>query len=315
MSHRQLINLPKIGHTADNVFNRIIPAPNGDCKLVAYPGSQYFSEYNVTLTGLPSAIACGLNHLVTLDSTEVPVEGDKPGGTDGSGSTDGQGGAVVKAPPPAPFKPLAQTGYACIFHGKGHPFCLPPGTYSRQSGLGFEVKDVDSLTLPLSGGWSLSTHWEAIPQPRSPRPAPHVDQTYTVNQDPTKGSNQLESYKTDWQGIDANRDGTSTFHISAPNDGPDPVCCLFTEPSFGGNVWCAGVGGGDILPQWKDKPQSVSCHGGGQIWLYADHYNDAGGVLIRGNVADLKDEPYGTETGSFSKNVKALWVIPGDGVR
>jgi hypothetical protein len=312
MSHRPLFHLPKIDDTADRVYNRIIPAPNGDCKLVTYPGSQYFESYNVTLTGLPSAIACGLNNLVNLDGTEVPINGDQPGGTDGSQSTDGQGGAVVKAPPPAPFKSLAQTDYACIFHGSDQPFCLPPGTYHKQSGLGFEVNDIDSLTLPLSGGWSLSTHWQAMQDYRSTRPGRQVEHTYSVNQDPTKKSNQLETYKTDWYGINANRDGQSRFHISAPNDGPDPVCCLFTEPSFGGDVWCVGVGGGDILPQWKDKPQSVSCHAGGQVWLYADHYNDEGGVLIRGNVEDLKDEPYGPDKGSFSKNVKAMWVLPGN---
>ena len=233
MSHRPLIHLPKINDTADKVYNRIIPAPNGDCKLVAFPGSQYFETYNVTLTGLPSAITCGLNKLVNLDGTEVPLIGDQPGGTDGSQSTDGQGGAVVNAPPPAPFSSLAQTGYACIFHGSDLPFCLTPGTYHKQSGLGFEVKNIDSLTLPLSGGWSLSTHWQIMPNSRSTMPPGQVEHTYSVNQDPIKKSKQLETYKTDWHGINANRDGHSRFNISAPNNGPDPVCCLFTEPLVG----------------------------------------------------------------------------------
>ena len=57
---RQLITLSNIGVSADKVFNRIIPAPNGDCKLVAHPGDAVFSDYNVTMNGLPSAIACGL---------------------------------------------------------------------------------------------------------------------------------------------------------------------------------------------------------------------------------------------------------------
>ena len=272
---------------------------------------MYFVYYNVTLTGFPSAIACGLNKLVTVDGTDIPIGSSKSGGTDGSQSTDGQGGAVVNAPAATPFKPLTQADYACIFHGKNQPFCLPPGTYYKQSGMGFEVKDVDTLTLP-PGGWTLSTHWQAAPVPRSPRPPAYVDHTYKVNQDPAKSSPELDTYKSDMSGIDANRDGASTFKITAPNDGPNPVCCLFSEVSFGGNVWCAGVGGGDMLPQWKDQPQSVSCHGGGQVWLYADHYNDKGGVLIKGNVDDLKYEPYGANKGSFSKNVKAMWISPGN---
>ncbi|KAL2042086.1 hypothetical protein N7G274_005274 [Stereocaulon virgatum] len=271
--NRPLIHLPKIGDTADRVYNRIIPATNGDCKLVTYPGSQYFESYKVTLTGLPSAIACGLNNLVNLDGTEVPVNGDQPGGTDGSQSTDGQGGAIVKAQPPALFKPLAQTDYAYIFHGSDQPFCLPPAVAGAYRRIGKLCKTTG---------------------------------------DPTKKSDQLETYKTGWYGINANRDGQSRFNISAPNDGPDPVCCLFTEPSFRGDVWCVGVGGGDILPQWKDKPQSISCHAGGQVWLYADDYNDEGEVLIRGNVEDLKDEPYGPDKRFFSKNVRALWVLSGN---
>lgn len=37
----------------------------------------------------------------------------------------------------------------------------------------------------------------------------------------------------------------------------------------GGNVWCVGIGGGKTLRQWTDVAQSVSCHKGGNVWLYA----------------------------------------------
>ena len=111
--------------------------------------------------------------------------------------------------------------------------------------------------------------------------------------------------------IDNNLDGEASFNVGGPGDGPDPVCCLFTETKFGGNVWCMGVAGGGTLPQWQNKAQSVSCHNGGEAWVYADSYNDKGGAHITGNVDDLASIPYGKDTATFSQNIKALWVCKG----
>ncbi|KAL9602195.1 MAG: hypothetical protein Q9179_002621 [Wetmoreana sp. 5 TL-2023] len=299
---REMVHLPNINETADKVIDRIIPAPNGDCKLIAYPGDQFFPDYNLTMEGQPSAIACGLTAAINVDGTAIPVEGDANGqkpqtGSDPDQSTDNQGGAFVAPPPRAPFKPLAQTDYLCIIHGSDQPFCLPPGTYRKQSGLGFEIKEVDSLTLP-PGGWSLAVHWRWYSYAG---PIGYTDRTYSENQDPTKETEELKNFKRDMDGIDMNENGEATFTVVGPNDGPDPVCCLFTKPSFGGNVWCMGVGGDDVLPQWKDKAQSVSCHNGGQVWLYAKEYGDAGAALIKGNVEDLKNEPYGKDEELFRK--------------
>lgn len=312
---RQLVHLPHLDQTADKVFNRIIPAPNGDCKLIAYPGDANFPDYQMTLTGLSSAIPCGLTAAINVDGTAVPIEGDSNGqkpqtGSDPGQSTNNQGGAFVAPPSKKPFKPLDPNGYACIFKSGNGPFCLPPGTYSKQSGLGFEIKEVDSLSLP-PGGWSLAVHWKSVPAYRSPRPQGYTDTEYKDNEAPRKDKKASDGLKMDMDAINTNTDGEASFTIKAPNDGPDPVCCLFTEPHFKGDVWCVGVGGDDILHQWKDKAQSVSCHNGGNVWLYAKEYGDAGGALIKGNVDDLKDEPYGNDHGSFSKNVKALWVLKG----
>ena len=78
-------------------------------------------------------------------------------------------------------------------------------------------------------------------------------------------------------GVNPNADGESAFTIEAPNGGPNLVCCLFSDVQFRDNVWCVGVGGGDTLPQWKNVAQSISCHAGGNVWLYAEEYGDAGG--------------------------------------
>ena len=44
---------------------------------------------------------------------------------------------------------------------------------------------------------------------------------------------------------------------------------------------------------------------------YAKEYGDVGGAMIKGDVEDLKDEPYRNWQGSFRQNVKALWVLKG----
>jgi len=51
--------LPVTNETASSVFDRIVPAPGGDCKLVdAASNAQSFPFYNLTITGLPVSIAC-----------------------------------------------------------------------------------------------------------------------------------------------------------------------------------------------------------------------------------------------------------------
>ena len=307
-----MIRLKNIDETADKVVHRTIPAPNGDCKLIAYPGDAFFADYNMTITGLPSAIACGLSGAINVDGVAVPLEpGDKPSlGAEPTQATDNQGGAFVAPPPPSPFKPLEPADYACIHkHDKG-PFCLPPGTYHKQGNLGFNIKEVDTLTLPP--GWSMSTRTKDrfVPHQREDR---YSENVFAQNQYHYKPSNELKTFNNVIENLDLNRDDEATFTFIAPqgNDGPNPVCCLFTKANFGGNVWCVGEGGGDVLPQWKNKAKSVSCHGGGHFWLYADKYGDAGAALVRGNVEDLKSEPYGNKKGTFEGKVKAVWVLKG----
>lgn len=313
-----LITLPHLNETGDKVFNRIIPAPGGDCKLISYPEDTSFPNYGFTLTGIPYAIAYGLNAGINVGEGKIiPVDDDNNGkpltpGSDADQSTDGQGGACIKPPDKNTnrFKPLAQADYPCLFKAGDPPFCLPPGTYGRQHGMRFEIKDVDTLTLPGFPGptqWGLKTHWKWENQAHQ-RTTKYDDREYKANQDPTKDSDDLTKFKDDMNQMDMNEGGESTFTVEGPSDGPDPVCCLFSEPNFGGNVWCVGEGGGDTLPQWSDVAQSVSCHAGAKATLYAKEYGDCGGAVIKGNLEDLKNEPFGNQKDTFSGNMKALWV-------
>ncbi len=311
ITHRDMITLPGINQKASITYHRLIPTPNGDCKIVTYPGDQYFPDYNLTMNGLPDAITCGLTAALNVSGTALPVDGDTNGKaptvvSNGSESTNGENGAFVAPPPQAPFKTLDPKDYTCIAAGRDSPFCLPPGSYASQSGLGFEISRIDTLTLP-PGGWSLTTTFKDAPVQH--QRTQFTSHRYVEAQRPEVIET---SFQGDMKGIGMNRDGVASFTIAGPTDGPDPVCCLFTQPRFGGNVWCVGVGGGDLLPQWKDQPQSVSCHNGGWVWLYAKEYGDAGAALIRNNIEDLKIVPYGAEKDTISKKIKAIWVKAGD---
>ena len=69
---RPLINIPALNASADAIYNRIIPAPGGDCKLLSDPAEGInLPVFDITITGRPVAIACNLTAGSTLgiDST------------------------------------------------------------------------------------------------------------------------------------------------------------------------------------------------------------------------------------------------------
>ena len=297
--------------TADSIYNRIIPAPNGDCKLIAYPGTSDYPTYKVSVSGLPCAIACGLTAAINVKGVAVPVQGDTNGqtpqtGSNPSSSTSNEGGAFVAPPPAAPFAPLDPKNYICLSYS-GASLCLPPGTYQKQSGQGFEIKKVDTLTVP-GNGYDLTAHWEHAPIPRSPRPQGYTNDKYTANQSPpSKGA--FSGFAANMQAIDTNLDGQATVILSGPSTGPDAICCFFAGTQYGGNVICLGVGGGPLPSQWQDQAQSLQCYNGGQAPLFGKEYGDAGESPGISKVADLANQPYGN--GNFAKAVKAVWIEKG----
>ena len=238
-----LITLPNIDQTADQVLKRIIPAPNGDCKIVVYPEQQSFPDYGMTILGSASAIACGLNAGSTLVGDTIPVgsvttlapssatTGAVPV-SDGSQSTNGENGAFVAAPPEAPFAPINSTQAVCIgFSNTANDLCLPAGTYGNQDGgLGFTLSDAISLTVPSGTGYSLTAKYTPAKNPNSDSSSDgggasshvskrDVSNVYSVD---TQSSIQL---KNDFTQI-SNPGSGGTFVIASPSD--PPAVCLFT---------------------------------------------------------------------------------------
>ena len=311
--HRELITLQRLNEKADKIYDRIIPNPGGDCKIVAWPGTQKLDDWGFEVEGRRSSIVCGLKADEKVDGTEVPLEGQKPNEPQ---STDGRGAQVI-APDPALFKALEDDRgkFTCFAQYNSGPLCVPPGTYSKQSGQGFEILKVDSLFLPEGGGYKVHIHYQNAVAYRSTR-ITYQHKDYDTNQGPTNdkacewpsGANGC-GFFIDMYGIYQNRDGKSSIEVKGPDnwDSPFPMCCLYADPRYLGNVWSKGEGGGDVPDDWKKSVESVKCWGGGQIFIFADHYGDDGYALITGEVEDLKEQPYGN-TDNFANKIVAVWI-------
>ena len=68
--NRSLVTIPVLNQTADKVYDRMVPKPHGDCKLVNDMAEDRYKDYNITVTGSPAAIACGL----TASIVEFPLQ-------------------------------------------------------------------------------------------------------------------------------------------------------------------------------------------------------------------------------------------------
>ena len=82
--NRPLVTIPVLNQTADKIYDRIIPKPHGDCKLINDMSEDHYAEYNITVTGSPAAIACGVtasianNTLPTANSTSPTANHTSP---------------------------------------------------------------------------------------------------------------------------------------------------------------------------------------------------------------------------------------------
>ena len=324
-----LITLPVLNQTADKIFDRIIPKPHGDCKLINDMSETHYTDYNITVTGSPSAIACGVTASIqNTTSTPPPINSSQPLHNTTSPyyrntttkvslikdpsaynglqaafhspanmSTDGSIHEVA-APSPTGFVPnaLNSTNAICLA-GSGGSMCFPNGTYAIQTGtFGFDSSKVNSLSLPANGILSFT-----VPAKGKPHQALRLQTlTYKTNQpssDRTFGNN--------FNLIAATAFGPRTFNVQVP-DGP-PVVCLFSQPQYAGDMTCYGAGTGNVSANAVDVAQSLTLHGNANVWIYGNYYGDDGGAKVTVDTADLTTIPLGVND-NFNKKIKALWV-------
>lgn len=302
-----LITIPVLNQSADKIYDRMIPKPHGDCKLINDVAGTHYSDYNITITGSPVAIACGVTASLNVSgivslindtnaNNGLPAAFNSPANK----STDG-GIHEVAAPTPIGFPPNALNASNSIcLAGSGGSMCFPNGTYDIQTGIfGFDSSKVDSLTL--APGASLTF---TVPVTGKPHQALNLQpSTYTSNQPATK-----KGFKTSFGAIAATAFGPRTFTALMPagNDGP-PVACLFSQPQYHGDVTCYGVGSSNVSLNVANVPHSLSLHGNASVWIYGNYYVDNGGQRVTVNTPDLTAVPFGADD-NFSKRIRGLWV-------
>ena len=326
--NRNLITIPVIGQTADVVFNRLIPNPGGDCKIIEDPGTYQYAQYNLSVSGAPVAIACNVTSTGTTDGTSNLVAnmtaqgalstartGPGTGSVDGTGtvsvngtwasgppvmansSTDGQDHRTVPPPqPPLGLPTTLNSSNAVCMSGPSSGQCFPTGTFQTQQGsLGFNSSDATNLSMP-TGSW---ISYNAIGHDNG------MDQPQTISlMNITSATDNATFHASIYQQAADATDHTFDVHVAGPDM---PVLCLFTLPNFLGDVACYGPGSGNVPANMINRAQSIVPHGAVQYWIYAGAYGDAGGLQYSSSIPDLTQVAYGAE--SFNLNIKALWII------
>ena len=308
--NRSLITIPVLNETADIIYDRMIPKPHGDCKLVNNISGRRYSDYNMTVTGSPAAIACGVTASLNISGivsliNDTNANNGLPAAfhTAANKSTDGDVHEVA-APFPIgfPLNALNSSDAICL-SGSSSNMCFPNGTYDVQTGIfGFDSGGVRSLSM--ASGASLTF---AVPTNGKPHEAASLKPwTYTKNQ-----SSSNKDFANNFNAIVATALGSRTFNALMPsgNDGP-PVVCIFYDTDYNVFLMLLVVGSGNLSANVVNVPQSLALHGNASAWIYGEYYGDDGGQQISVNTPDLASVPLGVDD-NFSRKIKALWVLPG----
>ena len=306
--NRALITLPVINETVDKIYDRIIPNPGGDCKLINNAANDLnVPEYNLTITGQPVAIACNVSASEVIDGTVIPLDptsNQTPTNvSSANSSTDGLAGHQLSVPPPTPFATLLNTTNALCLSGQGGFLCLPAGTYDIQRGtLGFTSSEINTLTMPAGS----SMRWYEVGAS-----TPHAGPTrsliaFAANQ--TAADTKFAAKMAAAPKMGANGGG-ATWNASLPGIPVPPVVCLFTQTDHNGDVRCYGPGGGPLESDIVNRTESIAVHGNATAQIFAQEYGDAGSASVTADIMDLTDEIYGE--GNFNQRIVALRVCDG----
>ena len=305
--NRALITLPFINETADKIYDRIIPNPGGDCKLVNNAATDLnIPEYNLTIRGQPVAIACNVSASEVIDGTVIPLDttsNQTPTNVSAANSsTDGLAGHQISVPAPTPFAALLNSTSALCLNGQGGVLCLPNGTYAVQQGtLGFTLSGIDTLTMPAGASMRW---WEIGPS------TPHFGASKTLVAFANNQTADNKWFAKSMASMSGQANGSPPpWNVSLPGIPAPPVVCLFTETNHNGDVRCYGPGGGPLESDIVNRTQSMALHGNATATIYAQEYGDAGGAFVTADISDLSNEVYGEST--FSQRMVALRVCDG----
>ena len=324
---RQLINLPILNQTADQIYSRMMP--QGNCSLVGdVSGGEKFPAYNITLQGGAVAIACGVIGAINVNGTARPLPGAPllPGkdlyngslaahqsvplsiASPGNQSSDGSSGRAYLAPPPvSPFQmTLNLTNSICMSAPDGSNLYFPNGTYSSQGGsLGFDSTKANTLSLAAKSSLVVTESAKAKSKgiyAHAPAPPP----TY-VNHQVTYNTNQSATdtkFAADMQDMVKYKED-NTFAVNVQIE-PDAVC-FYEQPLGKGDFACFGPGGGDLPAALKGKARSVKAFGSASVEVFANGYGNSFSHIFDTYQDDLAQLPYDKQS-SFADVAASIWV-------
>ena len=221
----------------------------------------------------------------------------------GNESTNGQPGAYIAPPPATPFQiPFNSSNSVCFSGPSASSACFPNGTFTPQTGeYGYATTKITAMTVPP--GAAVTFKWLA-------------EQTVRGGGHSSSSAYQSGSYNST---ADPGWAFTYSQYVNAANDGSmivnttslpqPPAACLFSLPNFSGQVFCLGLGGGNLTASQSNTAQSIMLFGGATAYLFAESgYADGSEMAVSTDVADLKSEPYGVDE-TFSQRVKAVWIM------
>ncbi|KAL8725639.1 MAG: hypothetical protein Q9166_007216 [cf. Caloplaca sp. 2 TL-2023] len=259
--------LPVINRTAASIYDRIIPAPGGDCKLIdTASNAQSIPVYNLTITCFPVSIACNLSTAAAGDPSIPNLAAN--GYTNASAaivfpandSTAHQAGAYIAPPPTIPFAVAFNAFNAvCITSPSSATFCLPDGTYDQPTSLmGYTITSANAVTVPPGGSLTLQ-------QAQKPRRTKQQPETLTTSQDsPSSG------FATATKNIDgsSNPNVKLQFTMSLPPAvKKPPAACFFTKSHYLGDVFYMGPGGAPFEGPEANSTYSIGVYGGATVWI------------------------------------------------
>lgn len=325
-----LITLPVLNQTATQVKARLYPAPNADCRVVVYPEGQSFPKYNLTVSGLPSSIACGIHPGTNVSGALVNLDGSSGGGaslvSNAANSTGNTGAAYIAPPPKSKLAPLTVAqGAICLGDTKKQTLCLPPGKYGVQSGTlnpqpaeqrgapspsvdGVSTSLINSLTLPV--GATLTIDYNC-PVCHGSGPN-HGTNNYTTNMTITDNLVHPTALNTDLATAAAETAAQLARQppliVISPGNMVIPSFCIFSDTNYNGMTWCAGLGGDDLPPQWRNKVKSIQLAPGTSVEMFPNSWADIDGTPISKSASDLSAYPVGNSRQNFATNFVSIWA-------
>ena len=83
--------------------------------------------------------------------------------------------------------------------------------------------------------------------------------------------------------------------------------CLFSLPSFKGDVYCLGIGGANFTSNLVGKARSLTLSPGLAAWIYPQYYSNPPGTYVSTNMDYVSSTPYQAHS-SFMNPVAAARV-------